>query len=64
VAQSQHQPVECHRCGHNWEVDLSKLGKPNKVIFKNETNLPKETFSLKCPNCHTLNMLDLPLKEK
>lgn len=56
--------VKCIRCGHSWQVDLSKLGKPQTSIYKSDSKLRQETFRLDCPNCQTPNMLDVTFKER
>jgi hypothetical protein len=56
--------VKCIRCGHSWQVDLSKLGKPETTLYKSDPKLRQETFRLVCPNSGTVNMLDVTFKER
>jgi DNA-directed RNA polymerase subunit M/transcription elongation factor TFIIS len=56
--------VRCIRCGHTWLVDVAKLGKPSQVLYKGtQIRLKVSTYKVVCPQCGTMNMLDVTTEE-
>lgn len=57
--------VTCIRCGHRWDVDVAKLGRPNSTLYKGENKrLRVETYRVTCPNSGTINMVDVTFEER
>lgn len=58
------ETVICQRCGHQWTIDLARIGKPEKVLYRNNGMLLMETFRLVCPSCGNVQMLEVSFEER
>jgi hypothetical protein len=57
--------IICIRCGQRWTVDLAKLGKPEKILYRGDNQkLRVEVFRLLCPRCGTVNMHEVTFEER
>ncbi|MCS6881378.1 MAG: hypothetical protein RMK84_10405 [Oscillochloridaceae bacterium] len=56
--------VICRRCGHRRTVDLARLGRAERVLYRDNNRLRVETFRLACPNCGNVEMLEVTFEER
>lgn len=61
MTQSLEKTVVCIRCGHRWTIDLARLAMQEGLIYKGGLRI--ETYRLLCPNCGTVNMLEVTFEE-
>ncbi len=56
--------IRCPRCGHNWHVDVTTLGTPDQLIYKDRSRRVRvETYRVRCPDCGTYVIVDLEVEE-
>ncbi len=53
--------VTCPRCGHTWHLDLSRLAKPDQVIYKGKVQ--RKTYRTRCSQCSTYVVFTVEVEE-
>lgn len=60
--------IGCYNCDHRWSEDLERR-QNTRVIYRSadgkptQGKTPMEEYEFDCPNCGTLNVIDVPKEQ-